>query len=319
MKKFTKLLTVILTVLLLATFVVGCSSQNGEVAETNELKTEKTVEETGFPLKISDDAQREVEIKEKPERIVSLAPSNTEILFALGLGDKVVGVTDFCDFPKEATSKEKIGGFSDPNIEKIIELKPDLVLGTGMHQKLISQLEDVGLTVFIFDPKGINDVLKSIETVGTLTGQTDTSEKLVSEMNEKIDEVKGKVADLTDEQKPLVYYEVWNDPIMTVGPGALMYEIIEMAGGQNIAADFKEDYPQLSLEVLIEKDPQVIVASAGSMSEPGKVKERKGWEDISAVKEGKVYVIEEDKVVRAGPRIADGLVDVAKIIHPELY
>jgi len=318
-KKFTKLTAILLSILMLTVFVVGCSSQNGEVAESDESKTEKVVETPSFPLKLIDDAGREVEVKKEPERIISLAPSNTEILFALGLGDKVVGATDFCDYPEEAKSKDKIGGFSDPNIEKIIELKPDLILGTGMHQKIIQQLEDVGLTIFILDPKGIDDVLKSIGTVGTLTGQTDASEKLVTEMNEKINEVKGKVADLTNEQKPLVYYEVWNDPIMTVGPGALMYEIIEMVGGQNIAADFKEEYPQLSLEVLIEKDPQVIIASAGSMSAPGKVKERKGWEDISAVKEGKVYIIDEDKVVRAGPRIADGLMDVARIIHPELY
>ncbi|HDP70061.1 MAG TPA: cobalamin-binding protein [Actinobacteria bacterium] len=319
MKKFTKLLTVILVILTLATFVVGCKSQNKETTKVGVSKTEKTVEESAFPVKITDDAQREVEVKEKPEKIVSLAPSNTEILFALGLGDKVVGVTDFCDYPEEAKSKDKVGGFSEPNIEKIIELEPDLILGTGMHQKLINQFEDVGLTVFILDPKGIDGVIESIGTVGKLTGETGASRKLMDEMKEKIENVKGKVANLSDDKKPLVYYEVCNDPISTVGPGALMFDIVEMSGGTNIAADTKEKYPQLSLETLIEKDPQIIIASEGSMGDPGKVKERKGWESMSAVKDGKVYIIDENKVVRPGPRIVDGLVDAAKIIHPELY
>ena len=192
-------------------------------------------------------------------------------------------------------------------------------MGTGMHQKLIDQLEDVGLTFFILDPRGIDGVIKSIGTVGKLTGETDASQKLMDEMNEKIKNVKDKVTNLSDDKKPLVYYEVWNDPIMTVGPGALMFDIVEMSGGINIAADAQEEYPKLSLETLIEKDPQIIIASKGSMGEPGEVKERKGWESMSAVKDGKVYVIEEDKVVRAGPRIADGILEVAKILHPGLF
>ncbi len=319
MRKFIKITATLLSILMLTVFVVGCASQNKEVVESDKLKTEKVVETPSFPLKLIDDAGREIEVQEEPEKIISLAPSNTEILFALGVGDKVVGVTDFCDYPEEAKSKDKVGGFSDPNIEKIIELKPDLVLATGMHGEVLKQLEDVNIVVFVIDSKNIKDVIESIETVGKLTGQIDVSKNLIADMNEKIDGVKAKVANLSDGQRPLVYYEVWNDPIMTVGPGTLIYEIIEMAGGKNIAADSKEEYPQLSVEVLIEKDPQIIIASKGSMGEPGAVKERKGWENISAVQDEKVYVVDENLLVRAGPRIIDGLMEVAKILHPELY
>lgn len=305
---------VLLLIVSLCFGVFSCARKKTEVSE----KTRK-VEKAGFPVELTDDLGRKVTIDKKPERIVSLAPSNTEILFALGLREEVVGITEFCDYPEEAKFKEKIGGFSDPNVEKIVELKPGLVLATGMHQKILGDLEEVDLRVFVLDPRSIDDVLGNIEVVGELTGKKETAESLVAEMKKKIDGVKKKVAGLSGEEKPLVYYEVWNDPIMTVGPGALVYEIIQVAGGKNIAADAQEEYPKLSLEVLIEKNPQVIIASKGSMGDPGKVKERKGWEDISAVKEGKVYIIDEDKVVRAGPRVVDGLVEVAKILHPELF
>ncbi|MDI6892848.1 MAG: cobalamin-binding protein [Actinomycetota bacterium] len=311
-----KVLLVLLLVVSLCIGAFGCAKKKAEVALEGEAEK---VEKAAFPIELADDLGRKVTIDKKPERIVSLAPSNTEILFALGLDDSIVGVTDFCDYPEEAKSKEKIGGFSDPNIEKIVEVKPDLILATGMHQKILGQLENVGLTVFVLDSKGIGGVIDGIEKIGKLTGEEEAAQEVVSEMRRKMNEVEEKVAGLSDEQKPLVYYEVWNDPIMTVGPGALMYEIIQVAGGKNIAADAQEEYPKLSLEVLIGKNPQVIIASKGSMGDPGKVKERKGWEDISAVKEGKVYIIDEDKVVRAGPRVVDGLVEVAKILHSELF
>lgn len=120
-------------------------------------------------------------------------------------------------------------------------------------------------------------------------------------------------------EKPLVYYEIWNDPIQTVGPGTFIYGIIELAGGKNIVEGAAEEYPLLSLETLIKRDPAVIIAGVGSMGDPGKVKERKGWENISAVKNEKVYVIDENLVVRPGPRIADGLVEIARILHPEKF
>ncbi len=316
----SKVLAIFLVSLLMVSMAVGCRSLSKVETKPSEVKTEEKVGRTAFPLKLMDDARREVEVKEKPERIVSLAPSNTEISFALGLGDKIVGVTDFCDYPEEAKSKEKIGGFSDPNVEKIVELKPDLVLATGMHQKILGDLEKVNLKVFVLDPKSIGDVLGNIEVIGKLTGEEEAAESLVTKMRKKIDDVKKKVAGLSDEKKPLVYYEVWNDPIMTAGPGTFVYDIITIAGGKNIAADAAERYPKYSLEELVNRDPEVIIATEGSMGSPGKIKERKGWEGISAVKSGRVYVIgDENLVFRAGPRIVDGLVEVAKFIHPELF
>ncbi len=309
MKRYCKIVALFLSLCLLLTIVVGCQANKPEPVKVEE-KVEK------FPLKLMDDLGRLVEIKEKPEKIISLAPSNTEILFALGLGDKVVGVTEFCDYPEEAKSKEKVGGFYNPNLEKLVELKPDVIFATSMHQKVLPDIEKLNLTVFVIDSKSINDVILDIETVGKITDSEKAAEKIIAEMQEKIDIVKEKLATLTNEEKPLVYYEIWNDPIQTVGPGAFIYGIIELAGGKNIAEGAAEEYPLLSLETLVERDPAVIIAGVGSMGAPDKVKERKGWEGMAAVKEGKVYVIDENLVVRPGPRITDGLVEIARILHP---
>lgn len=312
MKRYCKIVALFLSLCLLLTIVVGCQANKPEPAKVEE-KVEK------FPLKLMDDLGRLVEIKEKPEKIISLAPSNTEILFALGLGDKVVGVTEFCDYPEEAKSKEKAGGFKEPNLEKLVELRPDVIFATGMHQKSLPDIEKLNLAVFVIDSKSINDVILDIETVGKITDSEKAAEKVVAEMQEKIDMVKEKLAILADVEKPLVYYEIWNDPIQTVGPGTFIYGIIELAGGKNIVEGAAEEYPLLSLETLIKRDPAVIIAGVGSMGDPGKVKERKGWENISAVKNEKVYVIDENLVVRPGPRIADGLVEIARILHPEKF
>ncbi|MEW5932618.1 MAG: cobalamin-binding protein [Bacillota bacterium] len=276
-----------------------------------------------FPRTITDGTGRQVTIPAQPQRIISLAPSCTEILFALGLGAKVVGVDKFSNYPPEAQNLEKVGGFSDPSVEKIAALKPELILGTGMHKKVLPQLEALGIPVVLFDPKDVDGVLADIQTVGSLTGATEAAGKLASDVRSRITRVKEKLdASVPGDQRPWVYYEVYSEPIMTVGPHTLIHQLIELAGGRNIAYDAQTDYPEFSSEAVIQRNPAVIIFPSfhGSASlTVDKLKARPGWATIAAVKNGRVHPIDADLISRPGPRIADAVEELAHIIHPDLF
>jgi len=178
------------------------------------------------PGAVLDDLGRSVDIEEIPQRIVSLAPSNTEILFALGLGEKVVGVTEYCNYPPEALDKEKVGGYSTPDIEKIIALQPDLILASSIHAKeLIPALEQRGLTVFALEPKSIDGILEDIRMVGKIAGKEEEASVLVTQMENKIKAITDKTKEL--EERPRVFYITWHDPIFSVGSETSIHELIE--------------------------------------------------------------------------------------------
>jgi len=276
-----------------------------------------------FPLRIVDGLGREVNISKPPETIVSLAPSNTEILFALGLVDKLVAVSQYCNYPPEVQNKPKVGGFSTINIEKVVRLEPDLVLATGgVQKKVVRDLERLGLTVISLDAKRIGDVLENILLVGKVTGRVESAKRLRSNLEERIRTVANKTGDLPDTQRPRVFYEVQYDPLMTAGPGTFIDDLIHLAGGANIASDSAIKYPVYNLEILIERNPEVIIVSfshGSIMASVEGVKNRKRWQITDAVKNNRVYGIHADLVSRPGPRIADGLEEIAKYIHPELF
>ena len=276
-----------------------------------------------FPLRIVDGLGREVNISKPPETIVSLAPSNTEILFALGLVDKLVAVSQYCNYPPEVQNKPKVGGFSTINIEKVVSLEPDLVLATGgVQKKVVRDLERLGLTVISLDAKRIGDVLENILLVGKVTGRVESAKRLRSNLEERIRTVANKTGDLPDTQRPRVFYEVQYDPLMTAGPGTFIDDLIHLAGGANIASDSAIKYPVYNLEILIERNPEVIIVSfshGSIMASVEGVKNRKRWQITDAVKNNRVYGIHADLVSRPGPRIADGLEEIAKYIHPELF
>jgi iron complex transport system substrate-binding protein len=276
----------------------------------------------GFPLTITDSLERDVVISRQPETIISLAPSNTEILFALGLGDRVIAVSEYCNYPPEAQNRTKIGGFSTVNIEKVVDLEPDLVLATcGVQEAIVEELEGLGLTVIALDAKNTEDVIKNIRLVGKATGQLEIAEELARKMEQRIKAVTDKTRDLPDNQKPKVFYETWNDPLMTVGLGTFIHHLIHLAGGVNIALDSKTEYPVYNLELLIERNPEVIIISLGhgnSTTSVEEVKRREGWQIIDAVKNNRVYGINADIIARTGPRIVDALEEIAGYIHPEL-
>ena len=272
---------------------------------------------------VVDDLGRTVSVNKIPERIISLAPSNTEILFALGLGDKVVGVTEYCNYPKEATAKPKVGGFSTVDIEKVVSLQPDLILATHIHSKTaIPALEKLGLTVLALAPTSIDAVMKNITLVGEITGQGKQASQLVGNLRARIEAVDNKARNLAPNQKPRVLYLTWHDPLMTAGTKTIVDDIISKAGGQNIAYDISGD-KAIDLETVINRNPQVIIASTGmgtGQDLPWQyVRTEPRLKNTEAVLKNRVYKIDGDIIHRPGPRIVDALEQMAQFIHPEIF
>jgi len=270
-----------------------------------------------------DDLGRSVNIEKVPQRIISLAPSNTEILFALGLGDRVVGVTEYCDYPPEALEKEKVGGYSTPDIEKIIALEPDLILASSIHAKeIIPALEERGLIVFALEPQNLDGILADIRVVGEITGSEKEASELVAQMERRVKAVTEKTDKLREDQRPRVFYPVWHDPLWTVGSETFVNELIEKAGGVNIFRDIKR-YKTVDLETVIARNPEIIIAAAGH-EDAGEelfkwVKSEARLSVTEAHRNNRVYLIDSDVVERAGPRIVEGLEVLAKCIHPEIF
>ncbi len=260
--------------------------------------------------------------EEAPKRIISLAPSNTEILFTLGLDEKIVGVTEFCNYPEKAKEKETIGDFFNPNIEAIIDKEPDLVVATGgIQENLAIRLEALGTNIIVIDPKTVNEVIESIELIGEITGAKEEAEKIVTDMRQDLELVQGKVEGIPEDERPLVFFEIWWDPsyFMTVGPNTLINELLQLAGGQNVAGDAVDEYPIFSLETLLDRDPEVIILAYHSTAGPKLPGERDTWQTISAVKSGRIHrVSDEDMVMQPVPRITQALKELVEFIHPGL-
>jgi iron complex transport system substrate-binding protein len=266
---------------------------------------------------------RKVTIDKIPKRIVSLAPSNTEVLFALGLDDRIVGVTEYCNYPEAAKTKAKVGGFSTVDIEKVVSLEPDLVLATHIHAKtVIPALEKLGLTVAALTPSSLDEVLSSITLVGEVTGQDEQASQLVNNLRTRIENVTDKTRHLSTVQRPRVLYITWHDPLMTAGAGTLADSVIANAGGENIAHDISGD-KTIALETVIYRNPQVIIASVGMGAGEDLpwqyVRTEPRLKSTQALLNGRVYKIDGDLIHRPGPRIVEALEQMAQFIHPELF
>ncbi|MCW4044689.1 MAG: cobalamin-binding protein [Candidatus Bathyarchaeota archaeon] len=265
-----------------------------------------------------------------PNRIVSIAPSATEIVFALGLDDKVVAVSDVCDYPYNFSAWVAAGNmtsivFSKPSVEAIVSLNPDLVIATGgVQAETASTLRNLGYKVLILDPTSVDGVLRNIELVGNATCKTAEAKALVASISSRIEAVVNKVA--ISAYKPKVYYEVWYDPtsLWTAGAKAWQNELIQKAGGVNLFADQQDDYFQSSAEAVIERNPDVILLPKEGMGiqfwgSIDDVKARPGWSSISAVQNDRFCLVDSSTIARAGPRVADIIEDLAKAFHPELF
>jgi iron complex transport system substrate-binding protein len=270
-----------------------------------------------------------VTLTSAPERIVSLSPSNTEMLFAVGAGDSVVGVTDFCNYPYdftawiEAGNMTSIGNFWQPSVEPIVALEPDLVLASSGSLEAAETLKNLGYAVLVVEGQTIEDVLQDVLLVGRATYKNAESVALVTEMRARIDAVVNQAAGATT--TPTVYHEVWNDPLMSVGPNTFIDELITLAGGENIFHDATTSWPMVSSEAIIEKNPDVMffpdmyMGRANFYETIEAVETRPGWDTITAVQNEALYEIDADIISRSGPRIVDALETLAKMVHPEIF
>ena len=292
-------------------------------SQTNALGSSSmitVVDDTGYVLSLSS----------YPKRIVSLIPSNTEILFAIGAGDRVVGITDYDDYPHnfsawiEAGNISSIGGTYNPAIEPIVALEPDLVLafgGSGGSLDAIDKLRNLGINVLTLHPKDANGVLSDIQMVGRVTGREDEAADVIKNMSQRITAVINEVKSATTTQE--VYVEIWTDPYMSVGPQSWISSLVSLAGGQNIFENATTQYPVVSSETIIQQNPDVMVFIPqggsyfwGSFDDVAK---RTGWNEITAVKTNNMYATPEGLVETPGPRTVDAIEILAKIIHPEIF
>lgn len=313
MKKiFKNLTTILITIVMMATFT-ACTSNNkgGSSGAKNESV------QTGYPYTFTDSMGNEVVIESEPKKIISVAPSITEIVYALGKGDNLVGRTDYCDYPEEAKAAPSIGSLTDPNIEKIVELKPDVVIAsTHFKEDVAKKLSDLGIKIIVInDSENIDGAYESINKVGEILNAKDKAKEVVNSNKEKIEEIKEKVKDA---EAPKAYYVVGfgKNGDFTATGDTFTGEMLELAGGNNIAKD--ATLWSYSLEKIIENDPEYIIISKNyGMKDEFIATE--GYKELSAVKNNKVFEIDDNLVSRQGPRIAEGVEALAKILHPNLF
>lgn len=304
--------TLPLTLFIAAVLLVACGGTAGPV------------EDAAGPLTLTDDMGRDVTLPAEVERVISLAPSVTESLYAIGAGGQVVGRTEFDNYPPEVEALPVVGGFSTDqvNVETVVSLEPDVVLGgSDLQQPLEEAFDAAGVPFYIFNPETLDDVYGMLERLGQITGHEAGAQATIDDMQARIAAVQSAIADVPEDERPLVFYEVWDDPLLTAGPKTYIGEMLVLAGGVDIFADVQEPYAQVSAETVIERQPEVILGpdTHGEELTPEILASRPGWDDIPAVRNGAVYVLNGDIVSRSGPRMADAVELMADALYPDRF
>jgi iron complex transport system substrate-binding protein len=270
-------------------------------------------------LTVTDQTGRQVTLPAAPARIISLVPSVTEILYSIGAQARLVGVTDFCDYPPEARRKPHVGGMLAPSLEGMVSLKPDLVVATsaGNRQETFDQLDRLRIPVYVVNPITVADVLDLVGRLGRLADRGEAADRTVAALRER---VRAVTARLDGRPRPRVLYVLWPDPLIVPGRGSLVSELIALAGGESVTADGGEGYPRYSLEAALARNPDIIVlASHGSERTPLSRDKWERFRQVPAIAAGRLYTIDGNLTHRYGPRIVDGLERLARLIHPEAF
>ncbi|MCF6093666.1 ABC transporter substrate-binding protein [Microaerobacter geothermalis] len=325
-------MTLLVMMLFVALWLAGCGQETTSSPDTNGKNNQETsqtgttmeadttkeeVKSSSFPVTITDKTGTKVTIEKEPQRIISIIPSTTETAFALGLGDKIVGVSKWDNYPEEVKEKTIVGEL-EVNLEKVLELQPDLVIGNLSNGKSIEVLRKAGVTVFIVDANTLEETYESIKNIGLVTGRTKEAEEIIARMDEEKTSVVEAVKNIPQEKRKKVWIEVSPD-LYTAGSGTFMNELLTLAGGINVAAD-QSGWVQLSEETVIERSPEVIFTTYGYYvpNAAEQVKARSGWNNVPAVQNGQIFDLNSDLVNRPGPRVIQGLVEMAKFLYPEL-
>jgi len=276
-----------------------------------------------FPIKYTDDLGREIVIEKEVQRIISLAPAITEIIYALGLEDKLVAVSSACDYPEAALNKEDIGRIDEPNLEKIISLEPDLVIAESVSKiEGLKRLTELGIKNIGFKPGSIDDTIDMIDDISYLISAQSAGSELTAEMEKEHQRLKKIVAKkLENSERRRVFYEIWSDPLYTAGRGTFIDSLIEAAGGYNVGREAQGSWPTYNMESLIAADPEIYISSQHSSLQDltiEKLKQKKILREISAFKNDRLYLVNQDLVNRPSPRIIEGYKELIKAIFPEL-
>ncbi|MDD3225806.1 MAG: ABC transporter substrate-binding protein [Clostridium sp.] len=308
MSKIKKFLSVLL-IFIVSISLWGCTNNNSSNTGANS--------KSSYSISIKDSLGRTVTLNKEPKRIISIAPNITEIVFALGKQKELVGRTDYCDYPAAAKKITSIGTLEQPNIEKIAALKPDLVIAsTHFSQASLKKLEELNIKVAVlYGSDSFNGAYDTISKVGKLTNANNKANEIIAGMKKKVQYVEDKVKNY---KKPSVYYVVSYGEAgdYTAGKGTFISQMIGMAGGKNSADDTTGW--KYSIEKLVENNPNILICSKNYNSKSG-IKSTNGYKDLTAVKNNKLYEIDDNLITRQGPRLADGLEALAKIIHPEAF
>lgn len=270
---------------------------------------------------VVDGLGRSVPASPPATRVISLSPAATEVLFAVGAGSQVVAVTTYCDYPAEARTLPKVGGFSGASIsvESVVSLKPDLVvLEAGMHERILGLLTKAGIRCYAADARRLEDAYRLIRDYGALTGRSSEAEAVSRRMRERIDRIKRLVS---GRPTPSAFWEVWDDPLMTAGGGTFISDAIEAAGGRNVFASSREQWPTVSLEYVLAANPAWLLSGTdhGAKMNAQTLVARPGWGSLAAVREGRIALVDADSINRAGPRLADAVEALARVFHPDAF
>lgn len=262
-----------------------------------------------------DDLGRRVEVPLEPRRIVCTSPEITEILFAVGAGGRVVGVVRGCDWPPAARELPLVGDFSNVSLERVVALRPDLIITTGHEQaRMLAQLERLDVPIVAFLAKDIGSVRRNVVAVASLVGEEENGAAVAANLDRELAAVKDTVGAIPEDEKPKVFLEISPEPLMTVAEGSFVDEAIAFAGGINVGADLPRPYSRIDPEAVIAADPQIIILCHGTAT-PAEVGARTGWSGISAVREGRVYAVNPDIVLRAGPRLGEGVATLHALFY----
>jgi iron complex transport system substrate-binding protein len=290
--------------------LAGCKA-----AQTSAPTTPAATTTAAFPVTITDDASRSVTIASQPQRIVSLAPANTEILYALGELYKVVGVTTFDDYPVQVKSIAKMGDFQTTNIEAVAAAKPDVVFVTGgVQADVLSKLEAVGAKVVVVDPQTLDGVYAAIGTVAKVTGATTQGDKVVAGMKSQLASIETSLAGAAPVR---AFVEIGQNPLYTAGRGTLLDDLLVRAGGVNVVT--QKGYVGYSVEQLVRDQPTVYLGTKSSIGDVGSLSKRPGYSALSALKTFSVFMLDDNLVSRPGPRVVQGVLEIAKALHPDLF
>lgn len=305
----------------IAVFVAACgqeASQSGSTTGDTSGGGGQTAAST-FPVTVKDSLGREVKIKEEPKQIGSMVPSVTETIFAVGAGNRVVGVSTADDYPQEVESIEKIGDYQQVNAEKIASLETDLLFlsfdSTDKEQAKDME-KKTGAKVLVINPTTVDEAIQSVGTVGKAVGNTEKAQVVEERLQSELNQLQSKIEGLP---QPTLFYEIGYDPLFTVGPGSFINDAIKIAGGKNVAADAQQAYPQYSVEKLLKDDPEYYLAGKSSMVTVEDIVSRQPYSSLQAVQRDKVFVINDDLVNRPGPRIVEGVREISETIHPDAF